>query len=99
MTKKREQAKMTKTRVGDQICSSDSIAVKIAASLRAKREARGLSMRGLARLSGCSPCVVSGIENMKGNPHVATLASLCVALDLSWADLLGAPVDHALGVW
>lgn len=61
---------------------------RLAASLRAARKARGLSLEAAARLSGVSRSMVSQIERGESSPTVATLWALTQALQLDFAGLL-----------
>jgi transcriptional regulator with XRE-family HTH domain len=63
----------------------------VAARLRAQREARGISLRALAREVGVSASLVSQIENGKANPSVGTLYALVSALELSLDELFATP--------
>ena len=61
---------------------------RLAASLRAARKARGLSLDAAARLSGVSRSMVSQIERGESSPTVATLWNLTQALQVDFAGLL-----------
>ncbi|WP_248298087.1 helix-turn-helix domain-containing protein [Tabrizicola sp. YIM 78059] len=61
---------------------------RLAASLRAARKARGLSLDAIAKLSGVSRSMVSQIERGESSPTVATLWALTQALQLDFAGLL-----------
>jgi transcriptional regulator with XRE-family HTH domain len=61
---------------------------RLAASLRAARKARGLSLDATAKLSGVSRSMVSQIERGESSPTVATLWALTQALQLDFAGLL-----------
>lgn len=63
---------------------------RLAASLRAARKARGLSLDAAAKLSGVSRSMVSQIERGESSPTVATLWALTQALQLDFAGLLEA---------
>jgi transcriptional regulator with XRE-family HTH domain len=63
----------------------------VAARLRARREERGISARGLAKEVGCSPSLISQIETSKANPSVATLYAIVSALDISLDELFADP--------
>lgn len=63
----------------------------VAARLRARREERGISARGLAKEVGCSPSLISQIETSKANPSVATLYAIVSALDVSLDELFADP--------
>lgn len=61
---------------------------RLAASLRAARKSRGLSLDAIARLSGVSRSMVSQIERGESSPTVATLWALTQSLKLDFAGLL-----------
>ena len=61
---------------------------RLAASLRAARKSRGLSLDAAAKLSGVSRSMVSQIERGESSPTVATLWALTQALQLDFAGLL-----------
>jgi transcriptional regulator with XRE-family HTH domain len=63
----------------------------VAARLRARREERGISARGLAKEVGCSPSLISQIETSKANPSVATLYAIVSALGISLDELFADP--------
>src|SRR5690606_26494682 len=58
--------------------------------LRQEREARGLSLRELARRIGVSPSLVSQIERGLVTPSVSTLWSIASELDLTIDELFNA---------
>ena len=72
--------------------------------LRARRRARGLSLRALAEKLGVSPSLISQIERGKARPSVSTLFAIVTELDASLDELLfnderqsgsaAAPSDH-----
>ena len=66
----------------------DDIHDRLAASLRAARKARGLSLDAFAKLSGVSRSMVSQIERGESSPTVATLWALTRALQLDFAGLV-----------
>lgn len=59
--------------------------------LRALRERRGLSIHGLARLSGLSAAHLSRIESGDRQPSIGALLALAEALEVSAGDLLEGP--------
>ncbi|MBP9182371.1 MAG: helix-turn-helix domain-containing protein [Fuscovulum sp.] len=61
---------------------------RLAASLKAARKARGLSLDAAAKLSGVSRSMVSQIERGESSPTVATLWNLTQALQVDFAGLL-----------
>jgi transcriptional regulator with XRE-family HTH domain len=66
-----------------------STPVQLGAAIRAAREARGMSLRELARRIDVSPSFVSQIELGKANPSVGTLYALAGELGTSLGDLIG----------
>lgn len=64
---------------------------QLARHLRAARQARGLSLEAVARLSGVSRSMVSQIERGESSPTIATLWNLTRALGVDFAGLLAAP--------
>ncbi len=69
-------------------------AENLGAALRAAREARGLSLREVARQVEVSPSFVSQVELGKAKPSVGTLYALVSVLGISLNELLGqAPAD------
>jgi transcriptional regulator with XRE-family HTH domain len=71
--------------------ASEPGAENLGAAIRAAREARGLSLRALARRVNVSPSVVSQMERGKANPSVGTLYALVSELGVSLNELLGRP--------
>ena len=67
---------------------SNDIHDRLAASLRAARKSKGLSLDAVARLSGVSRSMVSQIERGESSPTVATLWNLTQALQVDFAGLL-----------
>ena len=55
---------------------------------RARRHARGLSLRELAERLGVSPSLISQIERGRANPSVSTLYQIVAELDVSLDELL-----------
>lgn len=56
--------------------------------LRARRRARGLSLRALAEKLGVSPSLISQIERGRARPSVSTLFAMVTELDASLDELL-----------
>ena len=56
--------------------------------LRARRRARGLSLRTLAERLGVSPSLISQIERGRARPSVSTLFAIATELDASIDELL-----------
>jgi transcriptional regulator with XRE-family HTH domain len=67
----------------------EAISIDVGARLRELREARNISMRGLAHASGLSANALSMIERGKTSPSVSTLYKL--------ADALGVPITAFFG--
>lgn len=63
--------------------------VQLGAAIRRAREARGLSLRELARRTDVSASFVSQVELGKANPSVGTLYTLVSELGASLDELLG----------
>ncbi len=61
---------------------------RLAASLKAARRSKGLSLDAVAKLSGVSRSMVSQIERGESSPTVATLWNLTQALQVDFAGLL-----------
>jgi transcriptional regulator with XRE-family HTH domain len=61
---------------------------EIGEQLRARRHARGLSLRTLADRLGVSPSLISQIERGRAKPSVSTLYSMVGELDVSLDELL-----------
>ncbi|MGH9019792.1 MAG: helix-turn-helix domain-containing protein [Acidimicrobiales bacterium] len=59
----------------------------VGARLRARREARGISLRQFARDLDVSASFISQLETGKAQPSVATFYSICAALDISTDEL------------
>jgi len=66
---------------------NDAISVDVGNKLRQMREARGLSIRALARQSGLSANALSMIERGRSSPSVSTLYKVAAALDVPITDL------------
>ncbi len=63
--------------------------VRLGQAIRAAREARGLSLRELARRVNVSPSFVSQVERGQANPSVGTLYAVVAELGTSLDDLIG----------
>ncbi|MGB7269281.1 MAG: helix-turn-helix domain-containing protein [Albidovulum sp.] len=61
---------------------------RLAASLKTARKSKGLSLDGVAKLSGVSRSMVSQIERGESSPTVSTLWNLTQALQVDFAGLL-----------
>jgi transcriptional regulator with XRE-family HTH domain len=71
---------------------------RLAASLRESRKVRGLSLDGVAKLSGVSRSMVSQIERGESSPTVATLWNLTKALQVDFAGLLEAKPEAGIEI-
>lgn len=65
----------------------------IAKQVKVAREAQGLSLRQLAKLTGMNENTLVGIEHGRGNPTLKTLESLSKALGIRFA--IGTPETSA----
>jgi transcriptional regulator with XRE-family HTH domain len=68
---------------------------KIGERLRAARQAKGLTVRGIAELVGMSPSLISQIERDKVNPSVSTLWALVSVLGLTMGDVFPDEARHS----
>ena len=62
--------------------SEDALSINVGQRIRSIREERGLSIRGLARLSGMSANALSMIERGRSSPSVSTLYKVAGALEI-----------------
>lgn len=69
---------------------TDDILKRLPARLKQARQAQGLSLDAVAKLSGVSRSMVSQIERGESSPTVATLWNLTRALGVDFAGLLDA---------
>ena len=85
-------SEVVSSRSPDQRVATDSVGAR----LRARREDRGVSLRQFARELDVSASFISQLETGKARPSVATLYSICAALDMSIDELFAtAPGDGA----
>jgi transcriptional regulator with XRE-family HTH domain len=70
-----------------------SFLTHVAANVRRRRLAAGLSQKGLADASGVSLRMVGGIENGATSVSTATLDRIGIALDATLADLVADPLE------
>ncbi len=68
----------------------DGADANVGAQLRARRLAHGISLRQFAKQLDVSASFLSQLETGKAQPSVATLFSICSALDISIDDLFAA---------
>ncbi|MFD2741207.1 helix-turn-helix domain-containing protein [Sulfitobacter aestuarii] len=66
----------------------DAILTQLPARLKTARQAQGLSLEAVAKLSGVSRSMVSQIERGESSPTIATLWNLTRALQVDFAGLL-----------
>ncbi len=71
----------------------DAISVDVGSKLREMREARGLSIRALARKSGLSANALSMIERGRSSPSVSTLYKVADALEVPITDMFRGQSD------
>src|SRR5437868_8846156 len=69
--------------------AQESVHDEVGQELRGHREARGLSLRELARRLSISPSALSQIETGKSRPSVSTLYSIVSELGISLDELFG----------
>lgn len=69
--------------------SLDHLSSRLARSLRAHREARGLSLGALAQRASLSKTILARIETGAGNPSLETLWHIAEALGIPLGTLLG----------
>lgn len=65
------------------------VIMRVARTIRAHREARGLSLTQTAARAGLSKTILSTIEAGAGNPSIETLWRIAGALDVTLGTLLG----------
>lgn len=76
----------------------DSILSLLPARLKQARQAQGLSLDAVAKLSGVSRSMVSQIERGESSPTVSTLWNLTRALQVDFAGLLEEQADSRIEV-
>ena len=76
-------SEVASSRSPEQRVASDAVGAR----LRARREDRGVSLRQFARQLDVSASFISQLETGKARPSVATLYSICAALDMSIDEL------------
>jgi transcriptional regulator with XRE-family HTH domain len=70
---------------------------QIGERLRAARQEKGMTLRGIARLVGVSPSLISQIERDKVNPSVSTLWALVSTLGVTMGDIFPDPASGLSG--
>lgn len=73
--------------------SIDQMVGVIGDNLRGFRRRQGLSVDGLAQLSGTDPALLTAIEEGRHRPDIGTLWTVAKALDLSFSSLLSSGGD------
>lgn len=68
--------------------NNDAILTKLPTRLKQARQAKGLSLDAVAKLSGVSRSMVSQIERGESSPTISTLWNLTSALQVDFAGLL-----------
>jgi XRE family transcriptional regulator, regulator of sulfur utilization len=71
--------------------STTDAAERLAANIRALREARGLTQSQLARQSGLPRATWANLESGGANPTLAVMQKVAVALQVSFEELIAAP--------
>ncbi len=71
------------------------LAERLAANIRALREARGLTQSQLARQSGLPRATWANLESGGANPTLAVMHKVAVALQVSFEELVAAPIAGA----
>lgn len=69
----------------------DDLAARLAANVRALRDARGLTQAQLAKASGLPRATWANLESGAANPTLAVLHRVAVALQVSLEELIAAP--------
>jgi transcriptional regulator with XRE-family HTH domain len=67
---------------------SDALAVSLAGTLQAARQARGLTVSGLAEQAGVSRAMIAKIERGEAQPTAVLLARLAGALGMTLSELV-----------
>ncbi len=78
--------------------NTDDILSRLPARLKSARQAQGLSLDAVAKLSGVSRSMVSQIERGESSPTIATLWNLTRALQVDFAGLLDEPDKSGIDV-
>lgn len=63
--------------------------IRLGREIRHWRLVKGLTLRDMAKLVGCSESLLSKIENDRTTPSLSTLHKIAVALGLSISDIFG----------
>jgi transcriptional regulator with XRE-family HTH domain len=62
--------------------------INLGVRLKALRQQKGLTLRELARLAGCSASFISQLELNRASPTLVNLEKICTALKMSVVDVL-----------
>lgn len=73
---------------GDDVGAAD-LGRRVAANMRDRRKARGMSLDELAQASGVSRAALSQIETNKSNPSLTVLWKIAVGFGIPFSELLG----------
>ena len=63
--------------------------IRVGRQIRHWRLVKGLTLKDMAKLAGCSESFLSKIENDRTTPSLSTLHKIAVALELSISDIFG----------
>ncbi|MDE0255026.1 MAG: cupin domain-containing protein [Rhodospirillaceae bacterium] len=67
----------------------DDKSLRLGRQIRHWRLVKGLTLRDMAKLVGCSESLLSKIENDRATPSLSTLHKIAVALGLNISDIFG----------
>lgn len=74
------------------MCSMNTLPTAIreavSSNLKSARSVRGISLSGLAEISGIGKATLSGIEKGEGNPTIETLWNLARSLNVPFGQLI-----------
>lgn len=71
--------------------ATDDLPARLAANIKALRDARGLTQSQLAKLSGLPRATWANLESGGSNPTLAVMHKVAVALQVSFEELVAAP--------
>ena len=63
--------------------------IRLGRQVRHWRLVKGLTLKDMAKLVGCSESLLSKVENDRATPSLSTLHKMAAALDLSVSDIFG----------
>ena len=75
--------------MSDELSQDGDGSIRLGRQIRHWRLVKGLTLRDMAKLVGCSESLLSKIENDRTTPSLSTLHKIAVALDLSISDIFG----------